>query len=237
MVKTICFDLDGTLLPLDMKRFEPVYFNGLMKHFEGIIDGQQLVKIIWEATKAMITNKEHITNETVFMNHLKTLIEPDQLGLYQQKFQDFYLSDFDSLKAIIEPNELIQQSVKLLQNKGYSILLCTNPLFPQVAIHKRIEWAGFKPSDFSYVTTFENSHYCKPQIEYYQEVVNDNDLNASECLMVGNDPLEDMIAQKIGMQTYLITTHQVDREIALTPTFEGDYQAFYDFVQALPSLS
>lgn len=237
MLNTVLFDLDGTLLPIDMKQFEQVYFGGLIKQFDGIIDGENLVRIIWEATKVMVANKEKISNETVFMNHLKTLINPEDFDLYLEKFESYYQGDFDRLKTIVNPNPAIQQAVNLLKQKGYDLILCTNPLFPEIAIKKRVQWAGFAFSDFKYITTFEKNHYCKPQIEYYQEVLQDNQLTAQQCLMVGNDPVEDLIASTIGIKTFLIDTHILKKETALIPDYQGDYDVFYQFVLALPSLN
>jgi len=85
------------------------------------------------------------------------------------------------------------------------VVLATNPLFPSVATKNRIRWAGLDPEDFEYFTTFENSHYCKPNLDYYREIMDKLYLKPEECLMVGNDTQEDMVAEQLGMKVFLLT--------------------------------
>ncbi|MCI6738676.1 MAG: HAD hydrolase-like protein, partial [Intestinibacter sp.] len=62
-----------------------------------------------------------------------------------------------------------------------------------------------KLEDFDYVTTFENSHYCKPNLDYYREIFEKIGSNPNESIMVGNNALEDMISGELGVKTYLVT--------------------------------
>jgi FMN phosphatase YigB (HAD superfamily) len=129
----------------------------------------------------------------------------------------------------------MQKSVNILREKGYQLVIATNPLFPLKAIEHRIRWAGFEPSDFSYISYFENNHFCKPQIEFYREVLRDIGKKPEECLMVGNDVQEDVIANKLGIKVYLITDqllHRTGEEIKADHI--GTYEDFYGFVQELP---
>ena len=64
---------------------------------------------------------------------------------------------------------------------------------------------GLQPEDFEFFTTFENSHYCKPNLDYYREILEKLSLKPEECLMVGNDVSEDMITEQLGMKTFLLT--------------------------------
>jgi FMN phosphatase YigB (HAD superfamily) len=54
------------------------------------------------------------------------------------------------------------------------------------------------------VTHIENMSYCKPRIEYYEEICVKMDERPEACLMVGNDPINNMIVATIGMKTFLI---------------------------------
>ena len=99
-----------------------------------------------------------------------------------------------------------------LKEKGIRVVLATNPLFPSIATENRIRWAGLQPEDFEYFTTFENSHYCKPNLDYYQEILEKRSLKPEECLMVGNDVGEDMITEQLGMKTFLLTDCLINKE-------------------------
>jgi len=61
---------------------------------------------------------------------------------------------------------------------------------------------------YSFITHIENSSFCKPQPEFYLEICDKIGLEPEQCLMVGNDPLNDMIAGETGMRTYLTTDSQ-----------------------------
>ena len=237
MLNTILFDLDGTLLPMDLKAFENLYFGAMAGYLADLTGPQELVKNIWASTAAMIKNTEHKTNEEVFMEDFKTRI-PGDIEVYKERFNKFYDTEFLKAKAAVSENKLIQESVKLLKIKGYKLVIATNPLFPLKAIHHRIRWAGFEPSEFEYIACYQQNHYCKPQLKYYEEILKDIKKTPKECMMVGNDVQEDIIAGKLGLKTFLITDcllHRTEDEIAAD--YQGDYESFLKFAKELPSLN
>lgn len=236
MIDTILFDLDGTLLPISMDEFINLYFSGLAHHFKDMVEPQQLISMIGAAFDVMVNDTQPITNEVVFMDAFEKYLEDGELELYQARFMDYYQHHFDDIKAIVKPNQQIQAAVELLKAKGYQMIVATNPLFPEIAILKRIAWAGFDAEDFIHVTTYEKSHYAKPYVQYYEAILKDNDLVADQCLMVGNDPLEDMVASRLGLKTYLIEDHIVERDEHEHADYKGSYDDFYEFVKGLPNL-
>lgn len=98
------------------------------------------------------------------------------------------------------------------KKKGYRVVLATNPLFPAIATQTRIGWAGLTPEDFELYTTYENSGFCKPNPEYYKEILGKLQLSPEECVMIGNDVSEDMIAKDLGMKVFLITDCLLNKE-------------------------
>ena len=53
------------------------------------------------------------------------------------------------------------------------------------------------------VTHIENMSFCKPRIEYYLQISQKINEPPEACKMVGNDPVNDMVAANAGMMTYL----------------------------------
>lgn len=236
MINTILLDLDGTVLPLDMDLFMTIYFNEMSKVFNDLPDHEMLVKNVWAATNAAVKNTDKITNEEVFMKAYDELIVGD-IEEHKKRFELFYDEGFLKTKKSVIENEWIGKSIKLLKEKGYQLVLATNPIFPMKAIHHRIRWAGFEPGDFSYISSFEKNHFCKPQIKFYEEILQAIGKNPEECMMVGNDVQEDMIVGKIGMKTYLINEHLLHRtEDPIHVDHQGNYEAFYQFVEKLPDI-
>ena len=67
MAKAILFDLDGTLLPMDMGEFTAGYFGDLADALgDRVTDRKRFVKAIWAGTKAMMANDGSAGNEEVF---------------------------------------------------------------------------------------------------------------------------------------------------------------------------
>ena len=66
-VKMVFFDLDGTLLPMDMDEFTMGYFKMLAaKAAPRGYELQLLVRAIWHGVSAMVRNDGHCTNEDAF---------------------------------------------------------------------------------------------------------------------------------------------------------------------------
>ncbi len=235
-MRTFLFDLDGTLLPMNMNRFIKNYFTYLAIHFADLLEGQELVRRVMLATDMMVNSKDSRTNETVFMEHFGQNISRE-LALYTARFASFYDTGFLQLQKDLQPNPQMIDSIKMLKDKGYRLAVATNPIFPLKANLYRINWAGLNPQDFSYISCFEQNCYCKPNIEYYREVLSAIDEPPDNCLMVGNDVQEDLVAKQLGIKTYLIENCLIHRGGEIVTDYRGSYEDFYQFVQALPPIN
>lgn len=237
-MNTILFDLDGTLLPFKWEDFEKEYFNKVAKKLNFLFTPNKSIEYILNSTMEMIKNTDSSkTNEEVFMENFCKL-SGQEIKKMRDIFNDFYEKEYCDLSIMFKPCELIKKSVEILKNKGYELVVATNPIFPKKALIKRINWAGLDEKDFILITSFENMHYCKPQIKYYEEIINMIDKKPTECMMVGNDVNEDLIAGKIGIKTFLITDYLINKNnIKPKANYIGNYKDFYSFVLTLPYVS
>ena len=206
MIKTILFDMDGTLLPMkDVKAFEKLYFKGLAtKLAPHGYEPSKLIDGVWAGTAAMIKNDGSVINSDAFWKVFSKIFG-DRAYKDIPVFDEYYRTDFVVAKDACGYNAKAVEIVKKLNKCGLKVVLATNPLFPLVAQLARVGWAGLSESDFAYITHYDNSHYCKPNIKYYEEIVAKLKLDPTECLMVGNDVNEDMIAEQLGMKVFLVT--------------------------------
>lgn len=211
-IKTVLFDLDGTLLPMDQDIFVKAYFGGLSKRLAPIgYDPQSLVSAIWQGTAAMVKNNGEKNNEAVFWDSFASIFGERVYGDLPY-FDAYYAEDFDSVKDVCGFDPMAKIAVEKIKKAGLRVALATNPIFPSVATEKRMAWAGFEPKDFELFTTYENSRFCKPNLDYYRDILNTLGADAEECLMVGNDVREDMIAEKLGMKVFLITKCLINKD-------------------------
>jgi FMN phosphatase YigB (HAD superfamily) len=237
-MNTCIFDLDGTLLPMpDQELFLDTYFKALATKFvpHGY-DPKELIKAVWVGTKAMIENDGTMTNEQRFWTVFGSVMGEKALQL-EPLFDEFYRNEFILAKSTTKTHPHAKECIQLLKEKGYTIGLATNPLFPKVATHTRLSWAGLAPDDFDLITTYDNSTYCKPKLEYYEEVLKNLGREARECIMIGNDVKEDMCAAGLGMDTYLLTDCLICPEGEdITGYQQGDFNKLLSFIKELPDL-
>ena len=98
----------------------------------------------------------------------------------------------------------------------------------------RIDWAGLDPEDFKIITTYEDHVYCKPNPEYFRQILEQFELDPSECLMVGNDVEEDLAIRSLGVKTYLVTdTMENKRNLPIESEYTGTLEDLLAFVQTL----
>ena len=204
-INTILFDLDGTLLPMDQEKFVNVYFKMLAAKLVPYgYEPQQLINAILAGIEAMIKNDGSQLNEDAFWKRFVD-IYGDKVLADKPVFEDFYKNEFQDARSFCGFNPKAAETVRLLKDKGYRVVLATNPLFPSIATESRILWAGLEPSEFDLYTTYENTSYCKPNLDYYRDILKRINCRPEECLMVGNDVGEDMVVEALGMQAFLLT--------------------------------
>ena len=204
-INTILFDLDGTLLPMDQEKFVNVYFKMLAAKLVPYgYEPQQLINAILAGIEAMIKNDGSQLNEDAFWKRFVD-IYGDKVLADKPVFEDFYKNEFQDARSFCGFNPKAAETVRLLKDKGYRVVLATNPRFPSIATESRIRWAGLEPSEFDLYTTYENTSYCKPNLDYYRDILKRINCRPEECLMVGNDVGEDMVVEALGMQVFLLT--------------------------------
>jgi len=222
--KAILFDLDGTLLPMDQDAFVKGYFSRLaMKLAPRGYDPQMLIDAIWAGTGAMVKNNGDTTNEEVFWQKFAQMFG-EQARQDEPVFADFYANEFQQVKEICGYTPKAKKTIDAIKAMGYRTVLATNPIFPAIATESRMRWAGLDATDFELYTTYENSSYCKPNPAYYQEILDKIGLQGSDCLMVGNDVIEDGAAAKLGMDVFLLPAcliNKENRDISAYP--QGDF--------------
>lgn len=204
-ITTVLFDLDGTLLPMDQEKFTKGYFGLLAEKMSAFgYDSKQLVDAVWQGTAAMVKNNGTMSNKDAFWQKFAEICGEQSLSDIPL-FDEFYAKEFQKAIAFCGFTPGAAKVVKIATDLGLKVVLATNPIFPKIATENRIYWAGLNPSDFELYTTYENSHYCKPNPAYYTELSEKLNVQAEECLMVGNDVTEDMVAHTVGMKVFLLT--------------------------------
>ena len=222
--RAIFFDLDGTLLPMDLDVFTKTYFKLLSARFPAF-DAGTFIAAVWQGTKAMTANDGVMTNENRFWSVFASIMGPEVLDR-QAEFEDFYRTDFHKAQAATQPNPLAREAVALAHERAERVVLATNPLFPVCGVESRLRWVGLTPADFDYMTTYENSSFCKPHPDYYRAICNTLALDPAGCLMIGNDLQEDALgASQAGLRVHIVTDCLISHGLDLDRWPHGTFSA------------
>ena len=233
-IKAVFFDLDGTLLPMDQDIFIKAYLGGLVNVLapKGY-DPRAIAGALWKGTDAMVKNDGTKTNEDVFWDNFSAILG-DGIRKEEALLQKFYEGDFQKIKEFCGYTPKAKNLVDSLKAQGITVVLATNPLFPAIATESRMRWAGLSPDDFMTYTTYENSRYCKPNLKYYQVLLEQAGVEPSECLMVGNDVGDDMVAEELGMNVFLLTDCLINKTNKNVDDFrQGDFRKLEEYIKEL----
>lgn len=235
MRKAVFFDLDGTLLPLDMDAFTKAYYTQVQKSGFFELIGENGKDIFGRGVYAMLGNDGRLLNRDIFLKTIEGASGKDS-ALVLAHMNGFYEKEFLHLETCAYAEKRVAQTIEVLKDKGYRLMLTTNPLFPPQATNARIKWAGLSPDDFEYITYYDNSHYCKPNLEYFKEVLNATGLKAQDCYVVGNDTRDDLCAVALGFKAFLVTNHVIGDLGKVPECVQGDYSDLLDFAKSLPKV-
>jgi HAD superfamily hydrolase (TIGR01662 family) len=206
MIRGVLLDLDDTLLDNDIERFLPPYLAALGRRMVRFASPDKLTQMVLASTRAMLANQDPtVTNQQAFeadffpcLGHPEAEVRP--------LIRTFYEDDFPALKRYTKRIPEARSLVQALMDRGYDLVIATNPMFPRRAIEHRLSWAGVFDFPYKLVTTYENSHFCKPNPRYYQEILDKLDCPPAQALMVGDDFGNDIQpAAQVGLHTYWIT--------------------------------
>ena len=229
---TVLFDLDGTLLPMDQDEFIKDYFVRIAHTMVGHgYDPKAFLEALHCGVRAVMENDGSKINEEIFWEAAVAKFG-EKILLDKPLVDRFYETDFAQCKGVCGFDPSAAALVHKLREKGFRVVLATNPVFPSVATHCRIRWAGLEPEDFELVTTYENASFCKPSLNYYRQILEKLRLQPKECLMVGNDVGDDMVAADLGMKVFLLTDCLINRKNGDISRYPhggfGELKAFID---------
>ncbi len=205
--QTILFDLDGTLLPMHEPTFVKYFYGALIKHVAPMGVSPKIIGEVLEGSlRYVIANDGSRSNKQAFVDFYNSYYEKTGFLIKLEDIEDFYATAFDKqVRQSCGFDPAAAKVVNYIKGQNIPMIVATNPFFPRIATHIRLSWAGLNPADFYEITVYENSHYCKPNLMYYDELFKRTGFDPHKCLMVGNNVAEDMIASQLGCDVFLIT--------------------------------
>ena len=156
----------------------------------------------------MIRNNGENTNDVVFWKTFFEIMGDDKKYL-MPILDEFYFGNFKRLQEYTGKSRAIQ-AIETAAKGGKKVVLATNPVFPMSAQLERMSWLGLSEDKFDLVTSYENSHFCKPNPKYYLEICQKIGVSPQNCLMIGNDESDDMKgSMAAGIEGFLLLDHVI----------------------------
>lgn len=232
MIRCVLFDLDGTLVHFEYDDFLKEYVEAIAKAVSSWVEPAQFTKALLASTEAMIRNGDPSrSNSQVFREDFFQRVTVPQ-DILMPVFGDFYRNEFTGLKNAlgVQPHPGAREALKFLIQEGYDVVIATNAVFPLEAIIERMRWGGIAGLPYKLITCYDTMHFCKPNLKYYEETLEIVRHKPEECLMVGNNVDEDIIAGALGLKTYLVCDFLLDSGANQhTPDFRSNFNEFVEF--------
>lgn len=226
-MRAVLFDLDGTLLDIDLPTFLSRYFSALGAVVAEYFPGVEVMRAVLDATGAMQRPHEGLTNREIFATDFRERTGID-LEESWSVFDTFYRERFPLLGDGYGPGKGARRAVETALDLGLEVVVATQPIFPRVAIEHRIAWAGLSDLPLERLTTYEIMHACKPHPGYFREAAAMAGCEPADCIMVGDDRSLDMPAADIGMRTFY-----VGNDAATHADWHGDLDQLADLLPQL----
>lgn len=220
-LETVLFDLDGTLLGLDIESFFARYMKSLEAYVSPHLPEGEFPRRMVRGVGTLFQNAGEL-NEVAFWSGF-CAGKPELREQVGPLFDRYYHEEFPKLQRLTKTFTAAAQVLDALSQRGLRMILATNPLMPGAAVEERLRWAGIAPDRFCHLTTIENSHYIKPDPQYYEEILKITGVSSETAVMVGNDELEDGVATQVGLPFYLVVSEYTIRrgEQAFAATWQG----------------
>lgn len=212
MLKAVMFDMDETLLDINLAAFIAV----LAKDESTLlaqIGRKNPLSMFAAYTGAMLeinradrdnecTNRE-LFDDIIWKRGGVVLSDPiiaDAVTYFEREV----LPHRNDAIIAARPMPGAHEAIETVLDHGLRIALLTNPSFGASCIECRMGWADILDVPFELVTTMENTRRVKPSPAYYLDALDEIGLKPSEVLMVGNDRKRDFPSPDIGLQTAFV---------------------------------
>ena len=284
--RVVCFDMDGTLLPMDIDEFLGAYYKDIAAYVAKSGRDQEAFQAALNAgVKAMAKNDGSRTNADAYWDAFGARMaevggdaatgagaasgnahasasnaaacgastgadagavscadvgagvgSASALVDEWRTFLDaYYETDFAHIGDAVKPNPFAARAVNVLVEKGYPVVLATQPMFPERAVRWRLKWAGIDPSAFARMTHYENSLAIKPQLRYYAENLAACGVRGEDVLMVGNNTVDDLVFAGLGADVYLTTDYLLNpANVDMARVTHGTMEEFARWAEQLP---
>ncbi|NRA67149.1 MAG: HAD family hydrolase [Pseudobacteriovorax sp.] len=200
--KTLLLDLDGTLLMSRWPGFAicfSLYF--VFKAFRYASPYSSFRTFI-SLRDSLLKNHGGQSNAVMIAQFIAS-----EWDVSEQEARRFYdevcYEVFHRFSFFFKPADHLDEFLSWV-SKHYKLVLATNPVWPKKVAELRVSWLSRSYDFFDFISHGENMTTTKPSVAYYQEILKQTHMEASDALMVGDDIVKDTPATELGIPVFLI---------------------------------
>lgn len=201
MIEAVLFDLDNTLLDNDGDQFLEDYTEALGKRLGQ--DPDRFSQAAMSAGAALMADHPGVTNHDVVVHALAGALDLQAAEVDRAiRLPDGKAMGLWGLpwKRRLGAREAVLQA----RARGLKTVLATSPIYLEGPIRERMQRAGIDDVAWDLITTSDRFHSAKPHPAYFEEVADLIGVPPASCLMVGDNPFQDLPARKAGLETYFV---------------------------------
>ncbi len=201
MIDAVFFDLDNTLLQSDGDQFLEDFLVVLGQRLGVAPDLFSEASMV--AGAAVMGDHPEATNHELLVTTLAR-----ELGLPVKQVDDAvrHLGAAD-MEGLGLPWVLLPEARRVVQAviaMDKRVVLATSPIYLEGPIRERMRRADVDDLDWDLLTTSDRLHSAKPHVRYFTESAQLIGCSPAACVMVGDNPFQDLPARKAGFLTYFV---------------------------------
>ena len=203
MIHAVLFDLDSTLLDVDVG-------NSFMEQYTRFLaeqlvpqDVERGLAVLAGAMYSLLASEAHAeTNQGWLRQRLgdeRKMPLPEIQGSFKRIVGKIAAGMGSRRDAATEAHLLIRQ----VHERGLKVVMATMPIYPRDLITERLRWAGVRPW-ISHVACLEANRRSKLHRSYFVETSSAVGALPEQCLLVGWDVDQELPALDAGMAVHLL---------------------------------
>lgn len=201
-IKHLLVDLDGTLLDNQELYLSLSFMKRALLKVKKIAGWKK-------AVKTLLAIKNELEKPSSKKINSERVIElfSERLGMTLEDSRAFIVESlrgiFPNLKKYFSPVPGAKDFLEWAKDH-YTLTLATNPVWPQEIVELRLQWAGVDPKIFNMITNATNMSACKPEKEYYQDILKLMDYEPQNCLLIGDKMNMDLPATDVQIPVFIV---------------------------------